>query len=283
MEDTRTLSRQEARAILTLEENGTRQVTLAELAEMLASSYTATAKIAARLVDKGWLERLKNGTYMLVPASYGPNKTGENNVLAMVSALYKPSYIGWWAAASYRGFTTQKPSIIHVALLHQARPRRIHDTQVYFVSLIERKFFGFTSENYFGQEIVISSPEKTLLDCIDRPELSGGVVEVARIAARVAKKADRPALIEAAFRMRSVSLIQRLGFLFDVAGFPFEGEARTTLKKVIGYRKTVFGRPEMRPDDIGHVDEWGLQVNISERALHGDTHRMEASPIGPKM
>lgn len=284
MEDIRTLSRQEAKVVLNLEENGIRQITLQQVASLLNSSYSAAAKVAARLVTKGWLERLKNGTYMFLSASYGPHKIGEYNIIAMASALYKPSYVGWWAAASYRGYTTQKPTVIHVALTHQARPRHLHDTEIRFVALVDRKFFGFQSETYFGQEIVLSTPEKTLIDCIDRLDLSGGVAEVARIASRVAKKVDRSVLIETAFRMGSVPTIQRLGYLFDVAGYPFEDRDREALKKAIGHRRSVFGRPEQqRADDIGYVPEWGLQVNISERALHGDTHRMVVSKIAPRM
>lgn len=274
MDPTRSLSRQEAMTVLSLEETGQRQVTLRDIAELTGASYSAAAKIAVRLVEKGWLERLKNGSYILVPASYGPHKTGENNVLAMASAIYQPSYIGWWAAASYRGFTTQKPLTIHVAIRGRARPRMILDTEVYFVAVPERKFFGFQTETYFGQSISMSGPEKTLVDCVDRPDLSGGYAEVAHITARAAKNLEHHDIADTAFKMGSTSLVQRLGFLFDAVGHPFQGEVRRDMRGAVGHQRVIFGRQEERDGDIGYVAEWGVQANISESSLHGDMHRM---------
>ena len=58
------------------------------------------------LIKKGWLARLVGGRYMLLPPQYGPENLGENNPIALAAA--EPSYVGWWSAAAFHGFTTQK-------------------------------------------------------------------------------------------------------------------------------------------------------------------------------
>ncbi len=70
------------------------------------------------LLRKGWLSRLIGGRYMFLPPEHGPENLGENNVLALAAAVVDPSYVGWWAAASFHGLTTQKPDVnrgCHVA------------------------------------------------------------------------------------------------------------------------------------------------------------------------
>ena len=66
-------------------------------------------KVIRNLLRKGWLSRIVGGKYMLLPPEHGPENLGENNILALAAAVVEPSYIGWWSAASWHGFTTQKP------------------------------------------------------------------------------------------------------------------------------------------------------------------------------
>ena len=70
---------------------------------------------------------------MLLPPEHGPENLGENNILALAAAAVEPSYIGWWSAAAYHGFTTQKPMTIFVAVLRQNAPRVIEGSDVRFV------------------------------------------------------------------------------------------------------------------------------------------------------
>jgi hypothetical protein len=122
-------------------------------------------------VRKGWLTRLGGGRYLLLPPERGAENIGENNPLAVAAAVVKESYIGWWSAAAFHGFTTQQPVIIFVAVRRQVRPRTVEDTEIRFVTLTARKFFGFKSYSVYGRKTRISEPEKTLIDCVDRPDL----------------------------------------------------------------------------------------------------------------
>lgn len=42
-----------------------------------------------------------------------------------------------------------------------------------FVTVTPRKFFGYRRETLDGKEFRITDREKTLLDCLDRPDLAG--------------------------------------------------------------------------------------------------------------
>ena len=115
---------------------------------------------------------------MLLPPEHGPENLGENNILALAAAAVEPSYIGWWSAAAYHGFATQKPMSVFVAVLRQTPARTIEGSEVRFVKVTQRKFFGQQTYNVYDRSVSFSTPVKTLIDCLDRPDLAGGPAEL---------------------------------------------------------------------------------------------------------
>ena len=79
---------------------------------------------------------------MLLPPERGAESLGENNPFAVASAVVEDSYVGWWSAASFHGFTTQKPATVFVAVRRQTKTRTIEGTEIRFVKVEPRKFFG---------------------------------------------------------------------------------------------------------------------------------------------
>lgn len=270
----RTLGPNEAKVVLSLRLQNQEVVQASEIINILGSESKAR-KVIRNLVKKGWLSRLLPGRYMFLPPEHGPENLGENNVLALASAVIKPSYVGWWRAASFHGFTTQKPMSVAVASLRQVSAQVIEDTEVRFVKLAERKFFGFTTYTLHGREVTLSTPAKTVVDCVDRLDLAGGQAEVARIVGGAATSVDPQELISTALRMESKALWQRLGFLADLVGCQWPEEVRNDLRNAIPKsQRSVFGATERRPEDIGYVSDWGLFVNMSEKDLLADVPKV---------
>jgi predicted transcriptional regulator of viral defense system len=261
--------------MLSLAEDNREIVSAAEAIDLLGSETTARSVIRS-LVRKGWLTRLVGGRYMVLPSSHGPENIGENNVLALASAAVEPSYVGWWSAASFHGMTTQRPSQTMVAVLKQRDDVTIEGHAVRFVQVAPRKFFGFAELEIYGRTARLSTPAKTVVDCVDRPALAGGPSEVARIvfgASRSVKAAD---IVADALRMQSQSLLQRLGFLADLVGWPLSEAERAQLRAEIApSARSTFGRSDRRPDDIGYVRDWGLFVHASECDLLADVPRLD--------
>jgi predicted transcriptional regulator of viral defense system len=263
----RTLGRAESKVILTLREQG-REVVSAEDILRLLGTGPSGRKVIHNLVRKGWLSRIVPGRYMLLPPEHGPENLGENNSLALAAAAVAPSYIGWWSAASRHRFTTQKPMTVFVAALKQVPPREIEGNPVRFVRLTPRKFFGYQTYDVYGRPVAISTPVKTLVDCLDRPDLCGGATELTRITHAALAKVGPQELLEAAMTMKSKALLQRLGFLSDLVGRPLPEDALRALRSAIpkGYHNH-FGRDERRDGDIGFVAAWGLYVNARRKDL----------------
>jgi predicted transcriptional regulator of viral defense system len=271
----RTLGPKESKVILSLREQDREIVHAADIIELLGSEQTAR-KVIRNLIRKGWLTRLVGGRYMLLPPEHGPENIGENNPLALAAAAEEPSYVGWWSAASFHGFTTQKPMTVTVATQRQMPARTIEGTEVQFIKIASRKFFGFKTYTVYGRSAAITDPEKTVVDCIDRPDLAGGPAELTRIVYSAMGEIDHEKLVTAAMAMKSTALLQRLGFLTDLVGRKLTEELRLRVRNAIPpSRRSIFGRRDRREGDIGYVADWGLFVYARRTDLLTEVPRIK--------
>ncbi len=273
----RSLGPKEAQVVLTFREQGRSIVRAADVISILGNEQTGR-KVTRNLLRKGWLTRLVGGRYLFLPPEHGPENLGENNALALASAVVERSYVGWWAAASYHGFTTQKPTTICVATRRQLATRTIEGNDIRFVSVVERKFFGFKTYDVYGRDATISLPEKTVADCVDHPDLAGGAAEVARIVHGASSNAASGEILNAALRMKSTALLQRLGYLTDLVGWKWPDAERARLRAAIPKSaRTVFGRAQRGEGDVGYMAAWGLIVHARQSDLLADVPRTKTT------
>ena len=275
----RTLGPNEAKTVLSFREQKRSVVHATDVIELLGQESTAR-KVIRNLLRKGWLTRLVAGRYLFLPPEHGPENLGENNALALASAVVEPSYVGWWSAASYHGLTTQKPMTITVATQRPLLPRTLEGSEIRFIKVVERKFFGFKPYDLYGREVVLSTPTKTVIDCLDRPDLTGGVTELTRIVYGYSSNANIAELTKMAFRMESTALLQRLGFLSELVGWNLPDALRRRLRAAIApSTRTVLGRVERQTGDIGYVAAWGLLVHARTSDLLADVpHVKQRTP-----
>jgi predicted transcriptional regulator of viral defense system len=277
----RTLGPKEAKVILSFREQDREVVHAADIISLLGSEPTAR-KVIRNLIRKGWLTRLVGGRYMLLPPEHGPENLGENNPIALAAAAAEPSYVGWWSAAAFHGFTTQKPMTVTVATQRQMPARTIEGTEVRFIKISPRKFFGFKKYSIYGRSAAITEPEKTVIDCIDHPGLAGGPAELTRIVYSAMAEIDHDKLITAALAMKSTALLQRLGFLTDLSGRKLPDKLRSQVRSAIpNSRRSIFGRRERKDGDMGYVADWGLFVYARRDDLLAEVPRITGASGEP--
>jgi predicted transcriptional regulator of viral defense system len=270
----RTLGPAEARVVLSFREQGRDVVAASDIIGLLKSEQTGRTVIR-NLLRKGWLARLRGGRYMLLPPERGAENIGENNPLATASAIVQDSYVGWWSAAAFHGFTTQQPATVFVAVKRQTKARTVEDAEIRFVTIPARKFFGAQRYTVYGRSVNISDPEKTVIDCIDRPDLAGGPAELTRILHAAMAESDQKKIVDTAFQMKSTSLLQRLGFLTDLVERPLDEELRGRLREAIPKSaRSIFGRHERKEADIGYVAGWRLFVHAQRSDLLSEVPRI---------
>lgn len=267
---TRSLSPLESRIVLDLVERDTREITRQDLIRILETSPKGADKIIRSLRQKGWLERAGWGKYLLIPPDQGPDVLGENNVLALASQIADPYYFGYGTAASHYGMTTQHRAVIWLVTPRHIRDRRLLNTEVRIVNPSEKKFFGFGSVNVLAYEVMMSDREKTAIDCIDRPELSGGVGEVAYILARACRKLDWNKAVGYLQQINSIALARKFGWLVDHVGGDIPKATRSTLMELAfkSDTKAILGPKASSKEVLGYQGNWKLTVNVTRSDLH---------------
>jgi predicted transcriptional regulator of viral defense system len=267
---TRSLSPQESRVVLVLAEQARREIGRPEIVQLLGVTEKAADHTIQSLRRKGWLERASWGRYLLIPPDQGPDALGETNLLALASRIASDYYIGYGTAAAHYGLTTQHRNVIWLVTPEHLRDRRVGEAEVRIVNPVARKFFGFGPVDVLGYKVILSDREKTVIDCVDRPALAGGIGEAAYIVATASRRFDWARAVDYLERIAMAPLTRRFGWLADHVGAEIPASERDRLLRLSGDgRKSILGPKDEVPGAIGYDSQWRLFVNITSDELHG--------------
>lgn len=220
-----------------------------------------TKKTMSSLIRKKWVLPLKRGLYAIVPLEAGI-KGADSFILhnfIIASYLAEPYYIGYWSALNHYGFSEQIPRTTFVATTKAKNPMEIMNANYYFVGIEKKKFFGFNEVEMEGRKVNISSPEKTIADCLDHPEHSGGIEEVARAIYFNHEEINLKRVYSLAKSMGNMTILKRLGYLLEITNL------LENYKDLLGQFSPSMGYPALdplSPKKGKHISRWGLLVNF---------------------
>ena len=175
----------------------------------------------SRWEDRGFVERIERGKYLIIPLESVKGKyTLHEFVIA--SHLVQPSAIAYWSALHYHGLTEQIPITVFVQTTARKKKNQLEVFGVDYriVRVKPEKFFGFKKEWVEETPIIVTDREKTVIDCLDRPEYAGGVIEVAK--ALESGSLDPENLSRYARMIGNSAVVRRLGYLSERVGIPLD-------------------------------------------------------------
>jgi predicted transcriptional regulator of viral defense system len=257
----RNLSRQEYALMSELALQSRKIVTPAEAATILSTTRENAHRILSRLHGKGWLTRIERGRYLGVPMEGQAGWAEHEFVYA--SQLIVPYYISYRSALAHWGLTAQLLHVVFVATTRRKRNLEFQGVRFRFVTIRPHKFFGYAKVALDATPVQIASPEKTIVDCLDQEQYSGGMPEIAQALLEARERLDVARLTEYALQMRSNVLVRRLGYLLDLV----DAEQTEVLAQHVGnsgyaYLSRLFPRRELARDA-----RWRLIVNVEPAQL----------------
>ncbi|MGP8077879.1 MAG: type IV toxin-antitoxin system AbiEi family antitoxin domain-containing protein [Thermoplasmata archaeon] len=211
----RSLSSREARVILSLEAEGKEELSLDDVESRAGIRRGFARKLAHGLVRKGWIQRVGRGRYLLNPSRHGPDAVPDTDPLRLGSHIVRPYYFGYASAAQLWGFLLQAGPVYYIATPTRTSVRLAHPAQFRFVRVPLARFFGTREILRRGVKVRLSDPERTVIDCVDRPDLSGGLGGAVQVIARAKPRIVWPRLSGHLERMKNRSLSLRVGFLVE--------------------------------------------------------------------
>jgi predicted transcriptional regulator of viral defense system len=256
------LSKREALALTRLASQNETIVSIDDIESALDCSRDVAKKVASNLAEKKWLDRLKRGTYLIVPLAAGETGEYTEHEYVIAAHLADPMYISYWTALNYHGLTEQVPTTVFAATTSRVPNREIHDVDYRFVTVTDRKFYGYEPVSINSHTVNIASPEKTLIDCSDHPENCGGILELAKALGN-AEDLDWKLLVDYLLQLGNGAAVKRIVYLADV--LDVELPRRTELEDAFttGYSKLDPGQG----DEGRHSSEYRLLLNVSKEAI----------------
>ena len=268
----RSLSAAEARVVLSLEAEGESELSLDTIEKRAQVRRGFARKLAHDLVRKGWIQRVGRGRYLLNPSERGPEAVPDADPLRVGSHIVRPYHFGYASAAELWGFLLQVGRVYYIVTPVRTSVRLDHPAQFRFVRSRPDRFFGAQEMTRRGEVLFVSDPERTVIDCVDRPDLSGGLGGVAQIIARAKPRLVWRRLSDYLERLGNRSLSLRVGFLME--------RVRPTVAPPPSWGTRWCARPDEPWVPLGpprtfgrrgpHDSRWHIIQNVPDRVLFSE-------------
>ncbi|AZQ15959.1 type IV toxin-antitoxin system AbiEi family antitoxin [Halorubrum sp. PV6] len=258
------LSARESRLLARLAGAGQQIISVDDIETTLEVPPNTAREIASRLTEKGWLDRLFPGTYLIIPLTAGEEAVYTTHEYLIAAHVAEPMYIGYYSALSHHGLTEQVPRTVYVVTPTRAQSREIHGVPYRVTTVTERKFFGFEPTSIEGTTVQVSDLEKTLVDCADHPKFCGGLRELAT-AMRTADErgCDWDTVGEYLERLDNGAATKRIVYLADQLGIDFPAREELVASFTSGYSLLDPTRPENGSTD----STYRLRINVEPATL----------------
>ena len=231
------------------------------------SKASAIRELLSDMTRRGLLMRLKEGIYHIIPYEQNAETFMPDwHLIAEHLVNDAKHYIGYYSALQIHSLITQPSLKEQIVVSKQLRPAeiKIKDTPFQFIYHNEKHFFGAKKIwiDSFNKAIC-SDLEKTIIDCLFKPDYAGGIVEVARAIHISKEKIKYNTLLEYAKKFDSQSVIKRLGFLLEIL------EINTPITDKLHELKTVSCitlDPEL-PKMGKRISRWSIQQNLDTETI----------------
>ncbi len=211
-----------------------------------------------RLEQRGIIERIEKGKYLIIPLGAEKGKYTLHEFI-IGSLLINPCIISYWSALNYYGLTEQIPTTVFIQTTTRKKSQNItvFGIEYKIIKIKEPKYFGIRKDWIEETPINITDKEKTIIDCLDKPQYAGGIIEVAK--ALKNNKYDRKKLQNYSHRIGNSGVIRRLGYLCELLNIKIKLSKLNT-------RNYLLLDPTM-PEKGSKSAKWRLIINLDEKVL----------------
>lgn len=177
-------------------------VSIASVKKFLGCNSTYASLVLRRLVSRGVLRKVTRNKY-----------TASSNIYEIATNLFTPSYLSFWSASQYYGYTEQILSMLQIVTTKPHKDIHFEGYTFTFLPFPKKYFFGYSKIPTSHGFLFIAEREKLLLDVLLRPKEIGNFDEVLKIFKQTdVKKETIISLLKTA---GSASLTKRVGFFLD--------------------------------------------------------------------
>lgn len=230
---------------------------------------TALWLALTRLQKAGWIKRLKRGVYLIVPLEAGVEKQWTEDAFVIGCSLAQPAAVAYWSAMRHWNWTTQIPQTVFVQTIQRKSVyvRTVLGVTYRFIPVVPQKYFGIRRERIGAKMFSVTDREKTLLDILDRPDLSGGMPEVLGALSTAVAEVEWDGLDAYLKKFPNRTVVKRLGVLVDTMGVSIPNrELRLRRWRRMVSEGIALLDPGGRRTAGRIQTAWGVRVNLPLRS-----------------
>lgn len=224
-------------------------------------------ELLSDMTKRGLLMRLKEGVYHIIPYEADPaGFMPDWHLIAEHLVSDAKHYIGYYSALQIHNLITQPSLKEQIVVSRQIRPSviKIKNIPFQFIYHNEDHFFGVKNvwvDNF--HKVKCSDLEKTIVDCLFKPDYAGGIVEIAKAIYQTKDKIRYNTLLDYVVRFKSQAVIKRLGFLLETLNIETE-----IINKLQELKKASYVVLDTELPATGKlVSRWSIQLNIDTETI----------------
>lgn len=265
----KTLGPVSAKFITTLQKQGKTAFSIQEAQSIYGKNNNLTSAFLSDLIKRGILARIRPGRFLILQAGNESTQLKNWPIIARELAGEDAYYLSHQSAMRLHGMTSHFSLDVYLTTLKQKPEKTVDKIRYHFVYSSKKHFWGESAHWLTKHEqLRVSDLERTVLDGFDRPELCGGVSDVARGLWSVQKKIDPVRLVEYAARFRSKAAVKRLGFILEA--LEIVPDAAAGLHRLIVEAKDYIPLDPQAGREGPKKSRWRIRENIRQEQLRSD-------------
>ena len=264
----KTISSQSSQLLAYFNEREKPAFTYIEAVKALPRSKAgAVRQLLSDMTKRGLLMRLKEGLFYIVPYDKDPRSFMPDwHLIAEYLTSDVGHYIGYYSALQVHNLITQPSLKEQIVVSKQIRPSKIEIKNVSFQFIYHNRQHFFGSKKIWINDfnkVSCSDLEKTLIDCLFKPDYAGGIVEIARAIYTSRDTVRFKKLLDDVVRFNSQAVIKRLGFLIEILGI--KNDIVDELHRIRSASYVVLDTE--LPKTGRRISRWRVQQNIDTETI----------------
>ncbi|KGE14748.1 type IV toxin-antitoxin system AbiEi family antitoxin domain-containing protein [Sphingobacterium deserti] len=225
-----------------------------EIELLLEQKFDNLSEVLENLVDKELLVRIEKGKFC---------RQSFRDEYVIGTFIVENSAVAYWSALNLHGLTEQFSNTVFIQTTNQKNDKSILGTSYKFVRIAPNKKAGIIQNGYGNLQYPITDVEKTIVDCFDLPQHSGGYAELIRAVSQAQMQASK--LVDYCQAVNNIAVTKRIGYLVELLQIPSMESFIDFAKMQVKNKYNLFDPQGLEEGEF--VAEWRLRLNISREEL----------------
>ena len=237
-----------------LDDNEIDIFTLENIKSLFGENFDNLNEILENLVNKKILSRFERGKFC---------RYNFRDEFVISNYLIPDGIVSYWSALNKHGLTDQFPNTVFVQTTNEKRSKIVFEVQYKFIQVLNKKTAGIQLQGFGNHQFRMTDIEKTIVDCFDKPQYSGGYAELIKAFGNTKLNGEK--MINYCHVIENIAATKRMGFLAELLKKPGLKTFISYAHKKVNVKYNLFD--PLGPEKGEFNRTWKLRLNISKEKL----------------